>query len=178
LDLVGRMEHKIIKPEFGSSLLIDDCYNAGPESVKSAITSLENMEVKGKKILILGDMYELGSDTKFWHRQIGRFLQKMSNLDYLILVGNLVKYIKETLPISLPVDMANDWHDAVKLLKNKLKKLDVVLVKGSTHGHTSGLADFVDYMTINKVKSKTNLIDLDNKNNLIKPAVSIKESLL
>ena len=168
LALTGRMEQKQLKPEFGSGLLIDDCYNAGPESVKAALLALEKLPVKGRKILIFGDMYELGTESNFWHRQIGRFLQKATSISYVLLVGEQVKFVKQTAPVTLNIDLVLDWQAALHLLaKLKLQSNDVILVKGSTHGYTSGLVYLINQMTLT-----------NSKPNLIKPAVSVKELMI
>lgn len=165
LALPGRMEQKQLKPEFGNGLLIDDCYNAGPESVKAALLALEKLPVKGRKILVFGDMYELGAESNFWHRQIGRFLQKATSINYILLVGEQVKFVKQTAPVTLNIDLVSDWQAALKLLvAQNLQANDLILVKGSTHGYTSGLVYLINQMTI-----------LNSKPNLIKPAVSVKE---
>ena len=51
--------------------VIDDTYNACPESVRSAINTL--MATKGlRKVAVLGDMFELGSDSRIFHEEVGR----------------------------------------------------------------------------------------------------------
>ena len=168
LALTGRMEYKQLKPEYGQALLIDDCYNAGPESVKAALLAFEKLPVKGRKILVLGDMYELGSESNFWHRQIGRFLQKATSINYIILVGEQVNSVKQTAPVTLEIDLVPDWQAALKLLAElKLQSNDVILVKGSTHGYTSGLVHLINQMT-----------SINSKPDLIKPAVTVKELAL
>ena len=64
----GRLKHL---PGFQGSDLYDDSYNANPESVRSAIDFLS--ERKGRRLLILGDMAELGSEAAELHREIGQY---------------------------------------------------------------------------------------------------------
>lgn len=111
--------------------MIDDAYNASPESMKGALLAFENLKTNGKKIAVLGDMLELGQTSSFWHRQLGRFLRKVSTLKHLILVGDQVQWIKQTAPVTLDVEHVASWQDAVEKLKNKLDAGSVVLVKGS-----------------------------------------------
>ena len=111
--------------------LIDDCYNASPESVKAALLALESVRTKGKKIAVLGDMLELGQNSSFWHRQIGRFLRKVPTLSHLILVGNEVKWVEKTAPVGIKVEKVTCWKDAVSKLSATLEDNAVVLVKGS-----------------------------------------------
>ena len=112
-------------------LMIDDAYNASPESMKAALLAFELLKASGKKIAILGDMLELGQTSSFWHRQLGRFLRKVPTLKHLILVGDQVQWIKQTAPITLDVVHVASWQDAVEKLKEKLDPGSVVLVKGS-----------------------------------------------
>lgn len=112
-------------------LLIDDCYNASPESVKAALLAFESIQTNGKKIAVLGDMLELGENSSFWHRQIGRFLRRVSSLQHLILVGEQVKWIEKTAPLGITVEKVPSWHNAVSKLSATLGDDAVVLVKGS-----------------------------------------------
>ena len=147
LMLPGRMQWRTLRAEFGGGRLIDDCYNAGPESVKAAILAFEKLPVSGAKVLVLGDMFELGRESQFWHRQIGRFLHKIPSLQRLILVGEQVKFVKQTAPVTLVSDLVPDWQAAVPLLQTYLQAADLVLVKGSTYGYTAGLAQLVQQLT-------------------------------
>lgn len=166
LILPGRMQRRQLRPEFGGGRLIDDCYNAGPESVKAAILAFEKLTVSGAKVLVLGDMFELGRESQFWHRQIGRFLHKIPSLQRLILVGEAVKFVKQTAPVTLAVDLVADWQAAVPLLQTYLQPADVVLVKGSTYGYTAGLMHLVQRLA-------EPLAPLTQ----FKPAVTVKEAV-
>jgi len=157
IDLPGRFQIKTINEGKGG-LLIDDCYNASPESVKAALVSFDRMSSDYKKVIVLSDMNELGVDAPFWHRQIGRLLCKMSALDGLLLFGNHIKEIQKTLPLGLKATLVEDWEAGLDFLKTKLKNEKLlILVKGSTFGYTQGLAKLVG--------------ELVNKNNKdLKPA--------
>lgn len=125
----GRFEH--IKLKSNNGVLINDCYNASPESMKAAILAFEKVESKGQKIAVLGDMLELGVNTAFWHRQLGRLLRKAPSLNHLILVGNNVNSTKNTIPFGLSFDHVSNWQEAVDCLKSKLNREAVILVKAS-----------------------------------------------
>jgi len=112
-------------------ILIDDCYNANPESMKAALLAFQKIKTEMPKIAILGDMLELGADSSFWHRQLGRFLNKVPSLKRVILVGDLVKWTKKTAPAFLSVDIVPSWQDAVALFEPYRAAEVFVLVKGS-----------------------------------------------
>ena len=111
--------------------MINECYNANPESMKAALLALEHIKTGAYKIAILGDMLELGVNSPFWHRQLGRFIRKVPSLKEVILVGSLVKWTKKTLPVTVKVALVPTWKDAIKKLEGKLAKDNLILVKGS-----------------------------------------------
>ncbi len=129
VTISGRFEKR--KLNFDKGLLINDCYSATPESMKAALLAFEKFESKGQKIAVLGDMQELGVNSPFWHRQLGRFLRKVSSLNQVILVGELVQWTKDTVPVGLNFEHFKDWKMAADYLKVKLDKEAVILVKGS-----------------------------------------------
>ncbi len=121
-----------VKTESGA-LILDDTYNATPESTIAALDLLG--EIKGQKIAVLGDMLELGQYEVDGHQQVGRRAAEV--VSHLIAVGPRGKIIAETatqrgLPPSA-VTWVNDAVEAAGLLKYNLREGDVVLVKGS-HG--------------------------------------------
>ena len=115
----------------GFITLIDDCYNANPNSVTASILSLCTLE--GKKIAILGDMKELGRDSKALHREIGMFCGKCG-VDSLICCGEMAEFIYKGL-ISTGISI-EAWHFPLKsallsVLPSLVKSGDNVLVKAS-----------------------------------------------
>ncbi|MEF9921492.1 MAG: UDP-N-acetylmuramoyl-tripeptide--D-alanyl-D-alanine ligase [Anaerovoracaceae bacterium] len=112
--------------------VIDDTYNACPESVKSGINTL--MNTKGKrKIAILGDMYGLGDETDRLHKEVGQYAV-MSKVDILIAIGEKGKYIVEGGKPFSPQQQVLYFPDKATLI-NKIHDIlasgDVVLVKAS-----------------------------------------------
>jgi UDP-N-acetylmuramoyl-tripeptide--D-alanyl-D-alanine ligase len=147
LAVPGRFEYCAIKGNRG--ILINDTYNANPESVKSALATFQNIETSAKKIIVLGDMKGLGRNAPFWHRQIGRFLRKVKSLKALILVGDDVQWTKKTAPVHVPLTMVTSWQGAVEALHNQLDKDSLVLVKGSRSLELERVAhEFVTYEKI------------------------------
>lgn len=76
----------------GKITIIDDCYNANPVSMRSAIDLLKL--AKGRKIAILGDMFELGKDEQELHYDVGKYAVE-STVDYLICIGTLSHYMQK-----------------------------------------------------------------------------------
>jgi len=138
----GRFEQRFIPACKG--FVINDCYNANPESTKASLLAFQRLNTKVQKVLVLGDMLELGANSPFWHRQLGRFLRKVPSLKHVILVGNLVKWTKKTLPINLSSDLVSSWKEAVGLLKKKFSGEAAVLVKGA---RAMGLDNVVDVLS-------------------------------
>jgi len=129
LIIEGRFEATQLKLEKG--ILINDAYNASPESMKAALLAFEKVESKGQKIAVLGDMLELGVNSPFWHRQLGRFLRKVPSLNHVILVGDMVKWTKATVPVGMSFEHVPTWKEATESLKKRLNREAAILVKGS-----------------------------------------------
>ena len=125
----GRFELKELRSPRG--ILVNDCYNANPESMKEALLAFERMETRGKKIAVLGDMLELGVNTPFWHRQLGRSLRKAPSLSRVILVGKHIRAAEKVMPHALPFSAVANWQEAVAELQRYLEQDVAVLVKAS-----------------------------------------------
>lgn len=142
LHVPGRFEQKELKSSKGT--IINDCYNANPESMKAALLAFQSIQTSAQKIAVLGDMLELGVNSPFWHRQLGRFLRKVPSLKQVILVGDLIKWTKKTAPAGLTVEVVPTWAEAVERLGSKISEESVILVKGS---NGVGLRNLVDAFT-------------------------------
>ena len=128
----GRLELKHLP---GPVYLLDDTYNANPESVKAAMTVLRSLDRgRGRRVAALGDMLELGKASHFEHDLLGRSAAAMK-LDLLAAVGPEAKKTaqaarKHGLP-SKRVAWFEDAVEAADWLKNRVRPYDRVLVKGS-----------------------------------------------
>ncbi|MBT3827688.1 UDP-N-acetylmuramoyl-tripeptide--D-alanyl-D-alanine ligase [bacterium] len=142
LNIARRFERRTLKNVSG--VLIDDAYNASPESVKAALLAFEKVQTNGTKLAVLGDMLELGVNAPFWHRQLGRFLRKVPSLREVVLVGEHVRWTKSTVPLGVKVHMAQNWEEATRLVKGQIGQDSVVLVKGSL---ALGLSHLVDELS-------------------------------
>lgn len=110
--------------------IINDAYNANPDSMKSALSVLMNRK-GNRKVAVLGDMYELGRYEEESHREVGVAAADMK-VDYVVAVGKLGKLIgDEASKRGVQVDWADDNQKAIEYLVKYLNSGDVMLVKGS-----------------------------------------------
>lgn len=116
------------------ALVIDDAYNANPDSMRAALSTLQQMDVKGRRIAVLGDMGELGEEAPSFHRSVGVFAAR-SGLDLLICVGGLAADIATSaVDAGMPEESVMLYPDKVSViefLSPLLNSGDVVLVKAS-----------------------------------------------
>jgi UDP-N-acetylmuramoyl-tripeptide--D-alanyl-D-alanine ligase len=116
----------------GGYLVIDDCYNAAPDSMRVALELLADLPGE-RKWAALGDMKELGPLAPDWHREIGELAAGMG-VTGLITLGELGHYIAEggSAAASLSyVAEAGSNEEAADMLRQRVSPGDVVLVKGS-----------------------------------------------
>ena len=114
------------QPWINQSNLINDSYNANPDSVKAAIDVLHQM--RGRKIIILGDMKELGRYRKKFHKEIGEYA-KIKKLDLFLGFGDLAKHSVDSFGSS--GIFFNSKIALTEFLKSEISKKDYVLLKGS-----------------------------------------------
>jgi UDP-N-acetylmuramoyl-tripeptide--D-alanyl-D-alanine ligase len=74
--------------------VIEDCYNAAPESMESSLRILSDLRCDGKRIAVLGDMLELGSVSVDAHRKVGNIAGKLG-IDTVLCYGDLSRYIAD-----------------------------------------------------------------------------------
>ncbi|MBF0814641.1 UDP-N-acetylmuramoyl-tripeptide--D-alanyl-D-alanine ligase [Staphylococcus saprophyticus] len=112
-----------------NSLVINDAYNASPTSMKAAIDTLAVMN--GRKILVLGDVLELGPNSRIMHEQVGEYLNG-KDIDTLFTFGEESQYISNV--GNQYVNHMEHFENKQKLIetiKTYLQPEDKVLVKGS-----------------------------------------------
>ncbi|MEE8360368.1 MAG: UDP-N-acetylmuramoyl-tripeptide--D-alanyl-D-alanine ligase [Candidatus Omnitrophota bacterium] len=114
--------------------VINDAYNSNPLSLKSAVEAFSSLEAGGKKIMVSGDMLELGKKGRFYHDVAGRIIAKAS-IDRLITVGELSRY---TAKAASKAGMkgrrlwsCSDTAEAAGILKDIASSGDTILIKGS-----------------------------------------------
>jgi UDP-N-acetylmuramoyl-tripeptide--D-alanyl-D-alanine ligase len=119
-------------------VLFDDCYNANPQSARAAARCLSGMHGHRRRVLVLGDMLELGERSAELHHELGLELGRAAReagLDALVLVGTLVK---ATASGALEAGLASEalthfgsTEEAAHAAGDLVQAGDVVLVKGS-----------------------------------------------
>ena len=116
--------------------VIEDCYNAAPESMKAALEVLSAV-AGGRRVAVLGDMKELGDTSQHLHRTVGAACVAC-RVDRLITIGEMGRWIADGAteagmdPSCIWVTDGSDSYEAVAMkLKGELKEGDVVLVKAS-----------------------------------------------
>ena len=118
---------------FNNLNIIDDSYNANPESVKLAIKRLDTIKTSGKKIFIFADMLELGLDAKNNHIDLAKIIDK-SEIDILITFGNFAKKTSHSIK-NMHIKTIHFNVNQLSELKNKIKKIatknDLIYLKGS-----------------------------------------------
>jgi UDP-N-acetylmuramoyl-tripeptide--D-alanyl-D-alanine ligase len=130
-------------------LVVDDSYNANPKSMMAAIDLMD--ETEGRKVLILGDMFELGENEKQLHREVGEYAAGR-NVDLLVCVGELSQNMYEGF-MSVKGTQVADGKESKALYYKTREELfenidslgltdgDVILVKAS---HGMGFAEVVE----------------------------------
>lgn len=122
--------------ESNGMTFIVDCYNASPDSMKSAVDMLSKLEVKedGKRYCVLADMLELGDASKKLHRTVGEYVAG-SKCDRLLCFGDhSANYIDGAVKKGFEPEHCKHFDSREQLadyLKITLKKNDAVLFKGS-----------------------------------------------
>ncbi len=111
--------------------VIADCYNASPESMKAALGVLKT--AKGKRIAVLGDMLELGTQSKALHEAVG--IIAADSADVLICIGNEAMYIADSAAGcglgGIIRFESTEWEKATEQLLETVREGDTVLFKGS-----------------------------------------------
>ena len=124
--------------------VINDAYNANPDSMRASLSTFAALEVSGRRIAVLGDMGELGDFAPALHEEVGAFAAGCK-LDSLVCAGQLSQRIAAGaqaagMPAGAIVTVA-DWREALSSIAPELAPGDAVLVKAS---HFMGLTRVVE----------------------------------
>lgn len=124
----GRLELKSV----AGLQMLDDSYNANPDSMIAALKTLASMPTKGRRIAVLGRMGELGEFSERGHRQVGDAAAR-EQIDQLITVGAEAKFIAENARAGglREVTAVADLGEAARCLDAFAQPDDLILIKGS-----------------------------------------------
>jgi len=128
--LPGRMN---LIPGIKDTVIIDDSYNSSPVAMIQALAVFKELKTKGRKIVVLGDMLELGKHSVDEHRKLAELVK--DSVSKVICVGIRMRILSEEL-LNLGFDEGNILSfdtstEAGKELQNIIEEKDIVLVKGS-----------------------------------------------
>ncbi len=116
---------------YSNFILIDDTYNANPESMKSSLELLSRIKIFKKKIAILGDMFELG-DTSFKHHKNLAAVIKRNRINEVYAIGKMMKVLNAGLKKSgIKYKHFPDRESLSEFISTKDFSDSVILVKGS-----------------------------------------------
>ncbi len=108
--------------------VISDCYNASPESMKAALSVLST--AKGRRVAVLGDMLELGSETVELHKRVASYAD--TSADVLITYGELARHIFDNSSVTEKYSFTKEESEQLhEFLKDFIKEGDTVLYKAS-----------------------------------------------
>ncbi|HEU4716460.1 MAG TPA: UDP-N-acetylmuramoyl-tripeptide--D-alanyl-D-alanine ligase [Bacteroidia bacterium] len=110
----------------GSNTLILDCYNANPSSMEAAIENISKMPAE-RKILVLGDMFELGEESAKEHQRIVNFIGEKTKSATVLLIGKLFGATKDDFGGIRLADTA----EAAQWMKKNQPENSLILIKGS-----------------------------------------------
>ena len=120
--------------DIGGVLLVDDSYNSNPASLRAAVEALMEIEVKGERWLVLGDMLELGEQSTELHRESGKMCGK-AGVDGMLTIGEytveLNRAAAEQRKAPGKISHFIDMETLAVYLGENLDEGDAVLVKGS-----------------------------------------------
>jgi UDP-N-acetylmuramoyl-tripeptide--D-alanyl-D-alanine ligase len=118
--------------------VINDCYNSNPRAMEQLLNLLREWPGAGRRIVVAGEMLELGRSSPDWHRVIGRKCAE-SHVDWLLAVqGDARMFVEGAVEAGIPPDrvrLFDEAGEAGRFCRSILQPGDVVLVKGSRGVH-------------------------------------------
>lgn len=121
------------KDGFKGTRILNDAYNSSPTATRAAISLVENITTERDKIIVLGDMLELGDQEIQYHEQIGAFMNP-DKIKYVFTYGQLGKYIYEGAKEKFPEERVfhfTNKEDLAIAIKGKIEGNEIILVKAS-----------------------------------------------
>lgn len=140
--VAGRGEKSLRRLPSGAFTLLDESYNANPVSVRAAISVLAGAPkgAQGRRIVVLGDMLELGNDAERLHAELAEPIDKGS-IDLVFCSGPMMRHLWDRLPPHRRAGYAPTAAELEPLVVRGLKPGDVVMVKGSRGSRMAPLVE-------------------------------------
>ena len=113
--------------------IIDDTYNSNPLSARMAMDTLREMDYPGRKVVIIGNMNELGSESAREHANIGKYAKDKA--DFAVFVGENAALMAKSFDDSAHCQVFDSRESLLKSLDLVMKRGDIVLVKASQNGN-------------------------------------------
>jgi UDP-N-acetylmuramoyl-tripeptide--D-alanyl-D-alanine ligase len=139
-----RMEVKKISIKSGEIFLFNDAYNANTESMMAALETLSLVETTGKRIAVLGDMLEMGEQSKAEHQRVGKKISDLNaaaeKINALLTFGEAAKHIAEEARVKTKLHFT-DKDKLTEKLFEMIESGDAALIKGSRGMKMEAVAD-------------------------------------
>lgn len=117
--------------KFNRTIIINDTYNANPDSMRESLKLLLKIKPSYKKMAILGDMFELGKKSSSLHRELGIFINELK-VDEVLTVGKMSEHIYKALNGRVSVKHHfREKEDLIRKINKKSLDKTVILIKGS-----------------------------------------------
>ena len=120
--------------------LIDDAYNANPTSMKAGLSSLKHIQTTGRRIAVLGEMTELGINSKQYHQDLAEVI-KTSEIDLVFASGEGMIHLYDALPSHVQGAYELTAQSLLPHVINRLAPNDTVFIKGSKSSKISIIAN-------------------------------------
>ena len=125
----------------GSNMLILDAYNANPSSMQASIQNFINLKTDKKKVIIAGDMFELGDAALAEHAELGKLIANGA-FDVVVLYGNLMQYALPALPQAYYFTDKFSLHNW--LIEKQIRNA-YILIKGSRGVGLESVVPFIEH---------------------------------
>ncbi len=154
-----RMEKQIC----GGIVVVNDGYNSNPSSMSSALDEFSQLITSGRKVLICGDMLELGNYAERLHKEVGAKVAN-ANIDVLWTVGPLSRFVaEEAIANGMPREnilSCETSEEMCSFVASQLKKDDTVLIKGSRRVKLESVSRQIENYFSGRNENNTALLSL------------------
>jgi UDP-N-acetylmuramoyl-tripeptide--D-alanyl-D-alanine ligase len=140
------VQHQVLTQQ-GEIIIIDESYNAGPDSMRAALKVLGAMKPqgKGRRVAVLGDMRELGAQAKEIHESLANDLMT-NQVDLIFTCGEQMGHLYASIPEQMRGDHALQPADLIPAVLHCVQPGDIFMIKGSKgqYAHRGRMYAFVE----------------------------------